>query len=80
MPRQVFQALVPAGLIALLSVALLGGYLTTCRVEWLQLVAVEIQVACRDCGARLVFGGGGGGIGRRDWAAQAAGTQRRNIS
>ena len=52
MARQVFKALVPVGLLALLSAALSGGYFMTCRLEWLQLVALEIQAACRDTGTQ----------------------------
>jgi len=52
MARPIYKALVPAGLLVLLSAALLGNYLAACRVDWLQLVAREIQAACRDPGTQ----------------------------
>ncbi len=52
MARRLFTAFVPAALVGLVSAALFGGFLTHCRIEWLQMVAREIQAACRDAGTQ----------------------------
>jgi len=50
--RRILKVMVPVGLLALLSAALFGGYLTVSRIDWLQLVAREIQAVCRDAGTQ----------------------------
>ncbi len=52
MARRLFTAFVPAALVGLVSAALFGGFLTHCRIEWLQMVAREIQATCRDAGTQ----------------------------